>query len=128
MGTGKTTFARFFINKLALKNKKKIKNIISPTYNLIQNYNCGKKNLVCHIDLYRLENIKEIMNIGLIEEIENKIALIEWPEKVKEIINERIEISFYYNLENIKERKLVLKAIGKKNKDKLKLLKLKKIE
>ena len=42
LGSGKTTFARFFIQEIARINEKKIKEpITSPTYNLINNYNCG---------------------------------------------------------------------------------------
>ena len=39
LGTGKTTFVRFFINNL--ENKKKIKNsdVLSPTFNIVYNYN-----------------------------------------------------------------------------------------
>jgi len=95
LGSGKTTFARFFIGALAKINKKRIKEpITSPTYNLIKNYNCGNNVNVCHVDLYRLKNIKEIEKIGLLEEIDNKIALIEWPEKIEKILKKRIDISF----------------------------------
>ena len=95
LGSGKTTFARFFIQEVARINKKKIKEpITSPTYNLIKNYNCGKKINICHADLYRMKTIKEIEKIGFFEEIENKIVLIEWPEKVEKILKKRIDISF----------------------------------
>ena len=95
LGSGKTTFARFFIQEVARINKKKIKEpITSPTYNLINNYNCGKKINICHVDLYRMKTIKEIEKIGFFEEIENKIVLIEWPEKVEKILKKRIDISF----------------------------------
>ena len=46
------------------------------------------------MDLYRMKNIKEIEKIGLFEEIDNKIALIEWPEKIEKILKKRIDISF----------------------------------
>ncbi len=95
LGSGKTTFARFFIQEIARINEKKIKEpITSPTYNLINNYNCGNNTTICHVDLYRLKTIKEIEKIGFFEEIENKIVLIEWPEKVEKILKKRIDISF----------------------------------
>ena len=95
LGSGKTTFARFFIQEIARINEKKIKEpITSPTYNLINNYNCGNNITICHVDLYRLKTIKEIEKIGFFEEIENKIVLIEWPEKVEKILKKRIDISF----------------------------------
>ena len=95
LGSGKTTFARFFIQKVAKINKKRIKEpITSPTYNLIKNYNCGNNINICHVDFYRIRTIKEIEKIGFFEEIENKIVLIEWPEKIEKILKKRIDISF----------------------------------
>ena len=95
LGSGKTTFARFFIREVSRLNKKKIKEpITSPTYNLINNYNCGNNINICHVDLYRMKTIKEIEKIGFFEEIENKIVLIEWPEKIEKILKKRIDILF----------------------------------
>ena len=118
----------FFIKSLAIYNKKKEpKTVVSPTYNLIQDYDCGKKNIVCHIDLYRLKNIKEIENLGFFEEIEDKIALIEWPEKIEKLIKNRIEIIFFHDLKNFDKRTIVIKTFGNNYMNKLNLLKLIKI-
>ena len=35
IGTGKTTFVRFFINHLEIQNKIKISDILSPTFNIV---------------------------------------------------------------------------------------------
>lgn len=126
LGSGKTTFARYFIKFLSKKIKKN-QNVVSPTYNLIQNYNCDGKKLVCHIDLYRLKNIKEIENLGFFEEIEDKIALIEWPEKIEKLIKNRIEIIFFHNSKNFDKRAIVIKTFGNTYMNKLNLLKLIKI-
>ena len=95
LGSGKTTFAKFFIEEIARINKKKIKEpITSPTYNLIKNYKCGKNIIICHVDLYRIKNLEEIEKLGFFEEIENKIVLIEWPEKVEKVLKKGIDILF----------------------------------
>ena len=125
LGSGKTTFARNFIKFLSKKIKKN-QNVVSPTYNLIQNYNCDGKKLVCHIDLYRLKNIKEILNLGLFEEIENKIALIEWPDKIEKFFKDRIEINFKSEKKAIENRTIILKGYGKNHKKKLDSINLKK--
>ena len=39
-------------------------------------------------------SVKEIEKIGFFEEIENKIVLIEWPEKIEKILKKRKDISF----------------------------------
>ena len=62
-------------------------------YNLINNYNCGNNINICHVDLYRINSIKEIEKIGFFEEIENKIVLIEWPEKIEKILKKKITIN-----------------------------------
>ncbi len=85
LGTGKTTITQLVCKILGVKEK-----IISPTFVIMKRYaiNNGKfKNLI-HIDAYRLEESKELLNLGWKEIISNKenLIVIEWPEKVKEII------------------------------------------
>jgi len=110
---------------LFLHNKKKEpKTIVSPTYNLIQDYHCGKKKIVCHIDLYRLKSIKEIEILGIFEEIRDKITLIEWPEKLEKIIKNKIEINFIDNLHDIESRIITIRAFGDSYKNKINSLPL----
>ena len=55
IGTGKTSFARFLINILQNKSKKKIEEITSPTYNIVQYYKITNKTHIHHYDLYRIK-------------------------------------------------------------------------
>ena len=65
-----------------------------------------------HYDLYRLEAIKEIDQLGIFENSENVITIVEWPEKIKKNVKNRLEITFYY--ENSEEkRKVDFKGFGK---------------
>ena len=41
-----------------------------------------------------MKNLKEIEKLGIFEEIEDKIVLIEWPEKIEKILKKRIDILF----------------------------------
>tara|TARA_Y100000590_G_scaffold76831_1_gene85041 strand:- start:11263 stop:11400 length:138 start_codon:yes stop_codon:yes gene_type:complete len=41
-----------------------------------------------------MKNIKEIEKIGLFEEIEDKITLIEWPEKIEKFVKKKQNIYF----------------------------------
>ena len=43
IGVGKTTFTRFFINHLENKNKIKKSDILSPTFNILYDYEIKKK-------------------------------------------------------------------------------------
>ena len=52
IGVGKTTFTRFFINHLEQKNKIKKSDILSPTFNILYDYEIKKK-IILHYHLYR---------------------------------------------------------------------------
>ena len=80
LGVGKTTFVKYLINNFQKKEKTKITEIPSPTFNIVYEYKI-KKLRIQHFDLYRLKNKKECLNIGLFED-DNVISIIEWPEKV----------------------------------------------
>ena len=49
-----------------------------------------------HYDLYRLIDKKEIDQLGIFENTKNTIIIVEWPEKIKKIIENRLEITFSY--------------------------------
>ena len=110
MGVGKTTFVKYLINNLQKKEKTRITEIPSPTFNLVYEYKI-KKHRIQHFDLYRLKNKKECLNIGLFED-DNVISIIEWPEKVHFKPKKRIEIYFKY-FDNYNSRLLRIKFFGK---------------
>ena len=95
IGVGKTTFARLLINNLEKYNKLKKSEVLSPTFNIVFEYKI-KDFTIKHYDLYRLKNDHEITNVGLFENIEHDITLIEWPELIKKKPLNRIDIFFKY--------------------------------
>ena len=95
IGVGKTTFIRYFINNLQKKNRLKLTEVTSPTFNLLNEYEV-KDLLIQHYDLFRLENANETQNIGLLENRKNVLTLVEWPEKIKKKPKRRIELIFEY--------------------------------
>ena len=111
IGVGKTTFVRFFINYLEKKTKIKNSEVLSPTFNIVFEYDI-KKLTIKHYDLYRLKNDSDIKNIGLFEDLEQTITLIEWPELIKEKPSNRIDLFFEYS-ENMIERSLIIKTSGR---------------
>ena len=76
VGTGKTTFAQFFIASLLATPE----SITSPTFTLIQCYETTRGFALLHADLYRLNHVGELAELGLEEAFENHASLIEWPE------------------------------------------------
>ena len=111
IGTGKTTFTRFIINNLELKNNTKLSEILSPTFNIVFEYYV-KQFTIKHFDLYRIKKKGEIENLGLFESKEKSITIIEWPELIENKPKDRIDILFKYT-ENINERILTIAGTGR---------------
>ena len=95
IGVGKTTFIRYLINNIQKKNRLKLTEVTSPTFNLLNEYEV-KDFLIEHYDLFRLKNINDTKNIGLLENSKNVLTLVEWPEKIKKKPKSRIELIFEY--------------------------------
>ena len=111
LGSGKTTFARSLINQLQEKNKVNKTEVPSPTFNLLYEYEI-KSLKVMHYDLYRLKTNKEIGQLGIFEDSSNLISIIEWPEKIKKKVQNRLEITFCYEKDE-KSRKIKFQGFGK---------------
>ena len=111
IGVGKTTFTRNFINHLQKREGVKETEVLSPTFNLLYEYDI--KNLkVMHYDLYRIKNSKELAQLGIFKEDLSSIKIIEWPELVETNLENRLELHLKYsNKEN--ERELSLVGQGK---------------
>ena len=112
IGVGKTTFIRHLINNLQQLNKINLTEVTSPTFNLVNEYDVGNF-IIQHYDLYRLTDYSEIKNIGLFENKEEIVTLIEWPEKIKETIDNKIDLFFEYN-DDLNKRYLTIKGVKNK--------------
>ena len=112
IGVGKTTFIRHLINNLQQLNKINLTEVTSPTFNLVNEYDVGNF-IIQHYDLYRLTDYSEIKNIGLFENREEVVTLIEWPEKIKETIDSEIDLHFEYN-DDLSKRYLTIKVAKNK--------------
>ena len=96
IGVGKTTFVRFFVNNLESKNGIKNSDVLSPTFNIVYDYQV--KNIkILHYDLYRLKNYRDIYQLGMFETSNNQIKIVEWPELIESKPKDRIDILFKYS-------------------------------
>ena len=111
-GVGKTTFIRHLVNSLQIKNHLNQTEVTSPTFNLVNEYDVGVF-IVQHYDLYRLTNSYETKNIGLLENQKEILTLIEWPEKIDDKIENKIDLFFEYG-EDMNKRFLTIKGISNK--------------
>ncbi len=76
LGAGKTAFAQGFGAALGVTDR-----ITSPTFTIVNSYE-GRLDLN-HLDVYRLEQMNDILDIGLPELLdEGGVTLIEWGDAV----------------------------------------------
>ncbi len=111
IGTGKTTFTRFFINSLESKNKINNSEVLSPTFNIVYDYDV-KETKIVHYDLYRLKSYKDISQLGIFETSKDQIKIVEWPELIKSKPKDRIDILFKYS-KSMDSRKVKITGFGK---------------
>ena len=81
IGVGKTTFTRYLINYLQEKNREKITEVLSPTFNLLYEFDL-KTIKIMHYDLYRIKDEKELKHLGIFLDKKDTIKIIEWPQLI----------------------------------------------
>ena len=110
MGVGKTTFIKYFINSLQKKNRSKLTEVTSPTFNLLNQYEIDRIK-INHYDLFRLKSTEELNNLNLFNDSMNAITFIEWPEIIKKKPKNLIELIFKYD-DDHKKRSIQIKGLN----------------
>lgn len=78
LGTGKTTLARGLLHALGFAG-----DVPSPSFPIVIPYAPPELSLpLCHVDLYRIDDPREIEELGLDEARSDSVLLIEWPERM----------------------------------------------
>lgn len=91
LGAGKSVFCRALI-RTALEDTNL--NVPSPTFSLVQTYETEAFE-IWHFDLYRVEDMEEIYEIGWEEALADGLSLIEWPERIEPLLpSDTIKITF----------------------------------
>ena len=111
IGVGKTTFTRFLINYLQKKKGLKPTEVTSPTFNLLYEYNI-KDIKIMHYDLYRVEKVDELDQLGIFLDDIDTIKIIEWPEIITTPLKNKLEIYINYGKKN-NEREIKMIGFGK---------------
>ncbi len=96
LGAGKTTTAKAILQGLGVTN-----DITSPTFTLMNVYKLPAEirgiTTAVHVDAYRIENESELTDIGFQDYLQEPgtVCLIEWPEKIPELLREKITTSIH---------------------------------
>jgi len=103
LGSGKTTFTQNLASALGVS-----KTVTSPTFNIMKKYEIRGSGLwLVHMDCYRLMSEDDAISIGIDEYLgqKNIITVIEWPEKIVELLppEKTKTIKFRYIDENTRE-------------------------
>jgi tRNA threonylcarbamoyladenosine biosynthesis protein TsaE len=103
LGAGKTALVRGLAEGLGVAPDE----VSSPTFTLMQEYRGGRVPLI-HVDLYRLNDAREIDELGLEELGLNAVLAIEWAEKLPRPFSDAIEVRIDHG--DADERRLTIAA------------------
>lgn len=107
MGAGKTAFAQGFARGLGIEEQ-----VTSPTFTIVREYGGGRLALH-HLDVYRLEHLREVADLGLGEMFdEEAVMLVEWGEAVLPALQDQyLEVRLVFGAAD-DERTIELRTAG----------------
>jgi tRNA threonylcarbamoyladenosine biosynthesis protein TsaE len=86
LGTGKTAFAQGVARGLGVTEP-----VVSPTFTIVREYQ-GRLPLA-HVDVYRLDRIQELHDLGFDELLDERVTLVEWGDVAAPVLPpERLEV------------------------------------
>ena len=112
LGAGKTTFTQGFGRALGVEEP-----ITSPTFTLMNHYAGRDEITVLHADVYRLDHLQEIVDLGLNELVDERaVALVEWGDVAEPVLpKDFLEIRIAYSetdADTDDSRTFVLRPVG----------------
>ncbi len=111
LGAGKTTFSKEFLKQIGVAH-----HIQSPTFSIINSYDISLGNFkkIFHIDVYRIEDLGEleVLHFGDILKNPENIVVIEWADKIKEILPKN-SIWIYFGHDTTDTRKVSIQQASK---------------
>ncbi len=108
IGAGKTTFIQAFCRHLGVEAA-----VNSPTFSLVNEYTyfdqaTGQHRPIYHMDLYRLKDMEEALQIGIEEYLYGPDwCLIEWPEIIEPLLPDEV-VRIKFELATNSTRKILI--------------------
>ncbi|AAZ68967.1 tRNA (adenosine(37)-N6)-threonylcarbamoyltransferase complex ATPase subunit type 1 TsaE [Ehrlichia canis] len=102
LGVGKTAFVRFLVNTLIPSE-----DVSSPTFSIINEYHSSEF-IIYHVDLYRINSLSEVYDLGLDCICNNGICIVEWPNLLDSILNFNLRININCSIrENLRDIEVI---------------------
>lgn len=107
LGAGKTAFVQGFGRALGVTEP-----ITSPTFTLVRTYPAAIP--LVHVDLYRLEHLQEVIDLGLAELLDNSaVALIEWGDVAASIFSpDYLSVRLEHDPDDAEARTIAVRPVG----------------
>lgn len=110
LGAGKTAFTKGIAEGLGIE-----KEVMSPTFTLMSVYPVDHETIkeLVHVDTYRLETYEDLIEIGIEEYLgrPDTLTIIEWPEKVEKLLENRKLIVVTLKAGTTTERTITVETI-----------------
>ncbi len=85
LGAGKTTLTKEICTLLGVNG-----NMSSPTFSLVNEYESERGEIIYHLDLYRINTVEELFDIGYEEYLfSGNKCFIEWPDIMEDLLQEK---------------------------------------
>lgn len=109
LGAGKTTFTQGLARALGVEER-----VTSPTFTLLHSYE-GRDMQLLHADVYRLDHLQEIIDLGLPELLEEgAAAVVEWGDRAEPVLlAEHLDVRIFFG-EGDDDRVLQLEPVGER--------------
>jgi tRNA threonylcarbamoyladenosine biosynthesis protein TsaE len=109
LGAGKTTLVQGVAQGLGSEDP-----VASPTFTLVREYGGGRLDVI-HVDVYRLDRVQDVVDLGLDELLEagGAVLLVEWGDAVGAVLpSERLQVELTEPDPGSDARRIVLSAVG----------------
>ncbi len=103
LGAGKTSLTQEIASLLGISGSTS-----SPTYTLINEYQ-GTQGTMYHMDLYRIHDLDEALNIGIEDYLfSGNYCFVEWPDLIHILVEEESYVELYISVLEDNSRAITL--------------------